>query len=98
MTSFVHIDYANRHAGADRLESAVESVHLIKRNFYSTHSLATLLLLSAPFVVGFHTSMYWWSSYSILLTALRKRDYWLLFVVTAETLSSGHSAWCCVVQ
>ena len=46
MTSFVHIDYANRHAGADRLESAVESVHLIKRNFFSTHSLATLLLLA----------------------------------------------------
>ena len=44
MTSFVHIDYSNRHAGADRLESAVQSAQLIKRNFFSTRSLATLLL------------------------------------------------------
>lgn len=44
MTSFVHINYSSRHAGADRLESAVESVLLIQRNFFSTRSLATLLL------------------------------------------------------
>ena len=44
MTSFVHIDYSNRHAGADRLESAVESVQHIKRNFFSTRSLAMLLV------------------------------------------------------
>jgi hypothetical protein len=44
MTSFVHIDYSNRHAGADRLELAVESAQHIKRNISSTRSLATLLL------------------------------------------------------
>ena len=44
MTSFVHLDYSNRHAGADRLESAVESAQQLRRNFSSTRSLATLLL------------------------------------------------------
>ena len=44
MTSFVHVDYSSRHAGADRLESAIESAQNIKRNLSTTRSLATLLL------------------------------------------------------
>lgn len=48
MTSFVHIEYSNQHAGVNRVESAIESAassaQHIKRNFSSTCSLATLLL------------------------------------------------------
>ncbi len=44
MTSFVHLDYSNQHAGVDRVESAIASAQQIKRNFSGTRSLATLLL------------------------------------------------------
>ena len=48
MTSFVHLEYSNQHAGVDRVEwaikSAASSAQQIKRNFFSTRSLATLLL------------------------------------------------------
>ena len=48
MTSFVHLEYSNQHAGVDRVEAALESAassaQLIKRNFFSSRSLATLLL------------------------------------------------------
>ncbi len=48
MTSFVHIEYSNQHAGVSRVEAAFESAassaQHIKRNFSSTRSLATLLL------------------------------------------------------
>lgn len=46
MTSFVHVNYPTQHAGADRLESAVETVQQIRRTLFTTQSLA-LLLLSA---------------------------------------------------
>ena len=48
MTSFVHIEYSNQHAGVARVEAALESAassaQQIKRNFFSTRSLAMLLL------------------------------------------------------
>ena len=48
MTSFVHLEYSNQHAGVGRVEAALESAtssaQQIKRNFSSTRSLATLLL------------------------------------------------------
>lgn len=44
MTSFVHINYSSHHAGAERLGSAVESAQHLKRSFFSTRSLAALLL------------------------------------------------------
>jgi hypothetical protein len=44
MTSFVHLEYSNQHPGVARIESAIASVQQIKRNFFSTRSLAMLLL------------------------------------------------------
>jgi hypothetical protein len=44
MTSFVHLEYSNQHPGVARVESAIESAQQIKRKFYSTRGLATLLL------------------------------------------------------
>lgn len=48
MTSFVHLEYSNQHPGVARVESAIDSAVLsaqhIKRHFFSTRSLAMLLL------------------------------------------------------
>ena len=44
MTSFVHLDYSRQHPGVARVEAAIESAQLIKRNFSGTRSLAMLLL------------------------------------------------------
>ena len=44
MTSFVHLEYSNQHAGVARVESAIASAQQIKRNFSSVRSLAMLLL------------------------------------------------------
>ena len=44
MTSFVHIEYSNQHAGVARVEAALLSAQQIKRNFSSTRFMATLLL------------------------------------------------------
>ena len=60
MTSFVHLEYSKQHAGVDRVEAAIKSAassaQQIKRNFFSTRSLATLLLsaiAAAVMVVGY---------------------------------------------
>ncbi len=44
MTSFVHLEYSNQHPGVARVESAIESAQQIKRSFFTTRSLAMLLL------------------------------------------------------
>ena len=44
MTSFISIDYAARHQGAERFESAVEAVQHARQDLSSTRGLATLLL------------------------------------------------------
>ena len=44
MTSFVHLDYSNQHAGVARVEAAISSAKQIKRSFSSTRFVATLLL------------------------------------------------------
>ena len=44
MTSFVHLDYSNQHAGVARIEAAIASAKQIKRGFSSTRFAATLLL------------------------------------------------------
>ena len=44
MTSFITIDYAARHQGAERFESAVEAVQHARQDLSSTRGLATLLL------------------------------------------------------
>lgn len=48
MTSFVHLEYSNQHAGVARVETAIESAALsaqqIRNNFSSTRFLAMLLL------------------------------------------------------
>jgi hypothetical protein len=60
MTGFVHLEYSNQHPGVERIESAIEtavsSAQQIKRNFYSTRSLAMLLLsaiVAAVMVVAY---------------------------------------------
>lgn len=59
MTSFVHLDYSNQHAGVARVESAIASAQQIKRNFSGTRSLATLLLsaIAAAVMVAAHQVM-----------------------------------------
>ena len=44
MTSFVHLEYSNQHAGVARVESAIASAQQIKRSFSTARSLAMLLL------------------------------------------------------
>ena len=48
MTSFVHLEYSNRHPGVARVEAAIDSAassaQHIKRNFSGARGLATLLL------------------------------------------------------
>ena len=48
MTSFVHLEYSNQHAGVARVEAAIKSAassaQQVRRNFSTTRSLATLLL------------------------------------------------------
>ena len=48
MTTFVHLEYSNQHAGVARVEAAIQSAtssaQKIKRSFSATSSLATLLL------------------------------------------------------
>lgn len=44
MTSFVHTNYSLRHAGAERIESAVEAASQIRQGFNSTRSLSIMLL------------------------------------------------------
>ena len=44
MTSFISIDYAARHQGAERFELAVEAVQHARQDLSSTRGLATLLL------------------------------------------------------
>lgn len=46
MTSFVHLEYSNQHSGVVRVESAIALAQQAQRQFFSTRSLA-LLLLSA---------------------------------------------------
>ena len=82
MTSFVHLDYSSRHAGADRLESAIESAQNIKRNFSATRSLSTLLLsaiAAAVMVAAYqvmqsmadgHLLVLWMGMWAVAFTAL----------------------------
>ena len=44
MTSFVHIDYAQKHPGVQRAESVVAGMIALRQNFDAAHSLATMLL------------------------------------------------------
>jgi len=44
MTNSVHLEYSNQHPGVDRFGSAIASAKQIKRHFFSTRSLAMLLL------------------------------------------------------
>ena len=44
MTSFVHLEYSNQHAGVARVESAIASAQQIRRNFSAARSLAMLLV------------------------------------------------------
>lgn len=44
MTSFINIEYAARHQGADRIESAIEAVQHARRDLSGARGLATLLL------------------------------------------------------
>ena len=44
MTSFVHLEYSNQHAGVARVESAIASAQQIRRNFSAARSLAMMLL------------------------------------------------------
>lgn len=44
MTSFVRLEYSNQHPRVDRFDSAIASAQQIKRHFFSTRSLAMLLL------------------------------------------------------
>ena len=44
MTSFANLEYSSQHPGVDRLGSAIASAQQIKRHFFSTQSLAMLLL------------------------------------------------------
>ena len=44
MTSFINIEYAARHQGADRFESAVEAVQQARHYLTDSRGLATLLL------------------------------------------------------
>ena len=56
MTSFVHLNYSGKHAGAERLESAVLAAQQLKRGFSVTRGLATLLLsavVAAVMVVAY---------------------------------------------
>jgi hypothetical protein len=98
MTSFVHINYPSHHAGADRLESAVESAQLIKRNFSSTRGLATLLLsamVAAVMVAAYqvmdtiaegHLLALWIGMWAVAFAALAA------FAGTAKSLAIGVKA------
>lgn len=44
MTSFVHIDIATRHVGAERLEAAAQAAQHLKSQAFGTRGLATALL------------------------------------------------------
>lgn len=44
MTSFVHTNFPLRHAGAERIESAVEAASQIRKSFNSTRGLSVMLL------------------------------------------------------
>lgn len=44
MTSFVHSNFPVRHAGAERVESAVAAVGQLRRRFDSTRGLTVMLL------------------------------------------------------
>ena len=63
MTSFVHLEYSNQHAGMTRVVTAIKSVAAsalhIKRNFSGTRSLATLLLsaIAAAVIVAAYQVM-----------------------------------------
>lgn len=44
MTSFVHLEYSQRHPGVTRVESAIGAAHQMRRRLSSTRSLAAILL------------------------------------------------------
>ena len=44
MTSFVHLEYATKHPGVARVESAIESAQHLRQGFSGTRALAKLLL------------------------------------------------------
>lgn len=44
MTSFVHLEYATKHPGVARVESAIDAAKHLKQGFSGTRGLAKLLL------------------------------------------------------
>ena len=86
MTSFVHLEYSNQHAGVTRVETAIGSVAAsalrLKRNFSGTRSLAMLLLsaIAAAVIVAAyqvvenmvdgHLLVLWISMWAIAFVAL----------------------------
>ena len=82
MTSFVHLDYSNQHAGVARVEAAMASARQIKRSFSSTRFVATLLLsaiAAAVMVVAYevmqsfadgHLMVLWVGMWAVAFAAL----------------------------
>ena len=86
MTSFVHLEYSNQHAGVTRVETAIASVTAltshVKRNFFGTYSLAVLLLsaiAAAVMVAAYqvmenmadgHLLVLWTSMWAVAFVAL----------------------------
>lgn len=103
MTSFVNIKYSAQHHGADRLESAVDAAHQVRRSLSGTRCLSTLLLsamAAAVMVVAYevmdsvaegHLLMMWIALWAAAFAALA------LFADTARQLAarlkSGLDAW-----
>ncbi len=56
MTSFVHLEYSNRHPGVARVESAIDAAQKMRRGFSGTRGMAKLLLsamVAAAMVVAY---------------------------------------------
>ena len=82
MTSFVHLEYSNQHAGVARVKAAISAAKQIKRNFSGTRFIATLLLsaiAAAAMVVAYqvmdslangHLLVLWVGMWAVAFAAL----------------------------